>query len=844
MKSTNYLLLFINLILCILTSSLLKAQTPQWLQRSDQYNTGYSPIKGPNTNARVEWQYQLNNIPYYNKTTPAIDKNGILYTQDLDKVYAIQPDRNVSWTYAFNSPSSYNFYVLNAVPAISNTGEIVTHNNSKDLYALNPDGSLKWKFTAEEDNLDAQFTGAVIMDKNDKIYAEVTYYVGTYTTGSTLYIINPDGSVHHKVSQNKALVGNIAIGADGAIYATYIATGHRNDNYSLVVYNPDFSERITYNASRDSYVSAPILSHDGSILYYGFGAQLIARKTSDLSVLWQNSTSGNAITLDKNNNLFTLNFYELFSFNALTGAQNWTANISAEIGFNYGSVIVDEQTIYVCNNGILAFNKNGAIKWKDKRSYETFGIPSIGKNHNLYAITESSKLYSYQQGVPNQWPMFRYDNTGSALCNNIGIQSATPIWSFKTNAEVYTTPVIDGIGNQYCGSLDGKFYCLSSNGSLKWAFQTGGEILSSAAISNNGSTIYVGSKDFYLYAFNVNGTIKWKYKTDGPIEVSPILNNDGNIMVGANDGCVYTVSPNGLLLGKFCKTGKVITAAVVDNQGVTYVGINNTLYAINPDMTQKWACHAFDLPLGASPVLNWNQSIVYYCDNNKVFGIHTEDGSILWQSISTPLGISATPATSAGDVNIIVATIDGHIWKMNGYDGSISWIYNTNSICKASPIVGADYTVYVPTAYNKVFALDYSYGEEKFIYNHNDGNNHFHSSPAMDKEGNLYFGSTSGNIYKLTNQNNARIAMVDTTAESSFNISMYPNPVKDELTILTANTNCTVTLTNMLGTAMMVKENFNNGTIATHELPKGLYIVTVLPMNQHANRIVKKIIIE
>jgi outer membrane protein assembly factor BamB len=176
MKSTNYLLLFINLILCILTSSLLKAQTPQWLQRSDQYNTGYSPIKGPNTNARVEWQYQLNNIPYYNKTTPAIDKNGILYTQDLDKVYAIQPDRNVSWTYAFNSPSSYNFYVLNAVPAISNTGEIVTHNNSKDLYALNPDGSLKWKFTAEEDNLDAQFTGAVIMDKNDNLLCGHLYH--------------------------------------------------------------------------------------------------------------------------------------------------------------------------------------------------------------------------------------------------------------------------------------------------------------------------------------------------------------------------------------------------------------------------------------------------------------------------------------------------------------------------------------------------------------------------------------------------------------------------------------------------------------------------------------------
>jgi outer membrane protein assembly factor BamB len=844
MKSTNYLLLFINLILCFLTSSLLKAQTPQWLQRSDQFNTGFSPNKGPNTNARVEWQYQLNNKPYFNKTTPAIDQNGLLYTQDINRLYAINPDRNVSWTYLFNSPSSYNFYLLNAVPAISNTGTILTHNNSKDLYAINPDGSLKWKFTAEEDNLDAQFSGAVIIDKNDKIYAQVTYYVGTYTTGSTLYIINPDGSVHHKLVQHKELVGNISIGTDGSIYAAYIASGHRSDNYSLVIYNPDYSERITYNASRDNYVASPMLSHDGSKLYYNFGDKFIVRRISDLSILWENTTTGHSYALDKTDNLYIVDYYELHALNALTGAINWTANISDYIGFYGGTLIVDDQTIFVCNNGVLAFNKNGEVKWKDKKNYETYGIPTIGTNHNIYTITESSKLYAYQQGVPNQWPMFRYDNTASAVCNNAGIQSAVQSWAFKTNAEVYTTPVIDGIGNQYCGSLDGKFYCLASNGTLKWAFQTGGEIHSSAAISNNGSTIYVGSKDYFLYAFNVNGTIKWKFKTNGPIEVSPILNNDGNIIVGANDGCLYTISPNGILISKFCKTGKVITAAVVDNQGVTYVGINNTLYAINPDMTQKWACNAFDLPLGASPVLNWNQAIVYYCDNNKVFGINTEDGSVLWQSISTPLGISATPATSAGDVNIIIATIDGHIWKMNGYDGSISWIYNTYSICKSSPIVGADYTVYAPTAYNKVFALDYSYGEEKFIYNQNDGNNHFHSSPAMDKEGNLYFGSTSGNIYKLTNQSNARVALFDTTTATSFNISMYPNPVQDELTILTSNIHCKVTLTNMMGTALFVEENFLNGTIATTELPKGLYLVTVAPMTNPSNRIVKKIIIE
>jgi len=53
-------------------------------------------------------------------------------------------------------------------------------------------------------------------------------------------------------------------------------------------------------------------------------------------------------------------------------------------------------------------------------------------------------------------------------------------------------------------------YDTSKNkGTLKWKFETDGQIRSSPAIASDG-TIYIESWDSYFYAINPNGTLKWK----------------------------------------------------------------------------------------------------------------------------------------------------------------------------------------------------------------------------------------------------------------------------------------------------------------------------------------------
>jgi outer membrane protein assembly factor BamB len=94
-----------------------------------------------------------------------------------------------------------------------------------------------------------------------------------------------------------------------------------------------------------------------------------------------------------------------------------------------------------------------------------------------------------------------------------------------------TATVVNNI--VYIGSSNGFFYALDAlkgtqkwryhtNGSLIWHYQTGGHILSTAAIAS--SVIYFGSDDHNLYALNeTTSLLSWHYLAGGPVQSSPAV---------------------------------------------------------------------------------------------------------------------------------------------------------------------------------------------------------------------------------------------------------------------------------------------------------------------------------
>ncbi len=78
----------------------------------------------------------------------------------------------------------------------------------------------------------------------------------------------------------------------------------------------------------------------------------------------------------------------------------------------------------------------------------------------------------------------------------------------------------------------------SEDGTLKWSYDTGDAITSSATISSDG-TVLVGSWSGKLYALNPDGTLSEEYVLERPILSAPAIDSQGNVYVGCTDWKIY-----------------------------------------------------------------------------------------------------------------------------------------------------------------------------------------------------------------------------------------------------------------------------------------------------------------
>ena len=76
-------------------------------------------------------------------------------------------------------------------------------------------------------------------------------------------------------------------------------------------------------------------------------------------------------------------------------------------------------------------------------------------------------------------------------------------------------------------------------------FNTGDEVWSSPAWSQDGRTVVVGSYDHHVYALRLGDdgslTEVGELETGGGVYSSPVVAPDGTVVVGSDDGCVYAL---------------------------------------------------------------------------------------------------------------------------------------------------------------------------------------------------------------------------------------------------------------------------------------------------------------
>jgi len=351
--------------------------------------------------------------------------------------------------------------------------------------------------------------------------------------------------------------------------------------------------------------------------------------------------------------------------------------------------------------------------WKDPD--RTVYVGSTGKA--LYALkgTTGEQKWAYgESSWVSSSPAIAVDGTVYLGLPSGGLHAVTPDgkqkWVFSQNVgAISSSPAIGDDGTIYFGDDSGLF-AVTPGGSLKWRFRTGGgfgaPVISSPAISPDGTTVVFGADDGVLYALNTQtGAVQWRFFTAGDIKSSPAVGPDGTVFVSSNDGFTYAVKPgsppqalwkaatgrtnmaspaladgrvyvagetgtlycldaqSGAIIWSRETGGRVLASPCVDFNGVIYVAVSGEtkeqqqVLAFDRDGTLKWSWPVGS-PITSSPVLG-DDGTLYVCSQDRmialrklgqvIYGDLTGDGKVQVVDVTKALRIALKidPATEA-----------------------------------------------------------------------------------------------------------------------------------------------------------------------------------------------------
>lgn len=358
------------------------APTPWPTLLNNSRRTGQGSNPGP-ASADPAWTYQTGG-----KITAgaAIGVDGTLYFGAQDKkVYALNPDGTLKWAYAHNYPIYYSS------PAIGLDGTI--YIGADKVLAINPNGTLKWS------------------------------YGGVNITG----LIN----------------ATPAIGSDGTIYALSSLVIGPADN-KLIALDANGSKKWEYPTGGTGS-SSPALGPDGTI-YFGCSDGKLYALNPNGTLKWAYSAGGpikGSPAVDANGNIYIAATSQTPNDNRLIAlspamAVLWTLASGGEYFSRYAApAIAADGTIYQGFYGLRAISPAGTVKWQTSTAGNVGyypGAPAIGSDGTVYFTTEDHKCFAYSSAGVKLWQV----DQGYAAC----------------------PPVIGADGGLYFGSDDKNFYAM------------------------------------------------------------------------------------------------------------------------------------------------------------------------------------------------------------------------------------------------------------------------------------------------------------------------------------------------------------------------------------------------
>ena len=280
---------------------------------------------------------------------------------------------------------------------------------------------------------------------------------------------------------------------------------------------------------------------------------------------------------------------------------------------------------------------------------------------------------------------------GDLVALDAGKDPGSVRWRFNTEGNIYGPPAFDArTGRIYFGATDKKVYALDARGLFLWAYETGDNVASRPVVA--GDTVVFGSEDSNIYGVDAGtGEERWTASTGGPVVSSPAFES-GVVIIGSDDGAVYGLDPEtGKQEWRYLAKGAV-EAPVTAVDGVAYVASRSGELAALDAKTGKeiWTSSQGKI-LRTAPAVG-EEEVFVVDDANGLLAYDRQTGRKRWEN---PEGSYVGPPLVVGD-ELVVARNDGHIERLDldgkrtgGYNGDVAGNpIDGNSTFSIGPVAG------------------------------------------------------------------------------------------------------------------------------------------------------------
>ena len=378
-------------------------------------------------------------------------------------------------------------------PAVAADGTIYAVDSRGHLYAVSPEGGVKWIFTRD-----------IIARQGVSVGADGTVY---YAAGNELYAVNPNGTLKWNIvnPDGGAVAAGPNVGTDGNVYAVF--ANAQTSGLSAVVVSP----------------AGNVLDNDPSY-FEGEGGGSFGVREIVFGAPGQYYFVLNNLEFSKSGfNFFALGGNHLFSRGQFYGQP----------------AVAPDGTIYAINAQV---QKVSAINPANGSVIRTLpngnAAPDVGSDANVYA-TQSRDVFSFNPAGEQRWQFQSFGILGKPIVSPLNDVVALDTYEYAQPG------IIQGI-NAASGQLAWQVSLPAENG----GYVRG---ISRPRFSGDGATVYYGTNvnDYasdaysYLYAIASSPTLPCSFGIS-PNNASYQYNGgSGSIAVAAtNADCVWTATSN------------------------------------------------------------------------------------------------------------------------------------------------------------------------------------------------------------------------------------------------------------------------------------------------------------